>query len=467
MLNDALSTRSQVVIVGGGIAGAWLAYRLAQREVRTVLIADDDRAQPLSRAAAGLIMQDAIHCTDRTAPSVFADSSTTQDPRYQARMIERARAEFDALARIVPYGPVGDFVCPLGPTPGIRLGAGDDVVRQVLARFEEHGGTRLRGRATDFVVTGGTCLGVRYEHEGQPGKVLAADVVLASGGFTGLFEDGLGSGTGYLLGTYARRGGCLANLELFNRFALGDLDHRRPLYPFVLEGAHLLRSGEPATELAGDSNDLDVFTRYWIDNLDVPHTVELANGATARLGPVKGFSMGGIASASEPSNIHATGEAEYGMSLDSVAGKPFLSFLARGAELAETLARRATGVSTEDFDAGPPAPPPDNALPAAIQRRIATLQDNRFSVERAHTFLQWCARERVQHFADTESVDLLILAEAYTRAVLARRESRGFFYRPDFPTIDPELDNQITHCRYDTDEDTVHVSLSPVGAAKV
>jgi aspartate oxidase len=481
MRSDAHSTRSQVVIVGGGIAGAWLGYRLAQRAVRTVLISDDDQRPPLSIAAAGLIHQDTISCTDRTAPSVFADTSTTQDPRYRARMIERAQDEFDALARLVAYAPIGEFVCPLGPTPGIRLGAGGDVVGRVLAEFAELGGTRLRGRVTDLVVEGDTCLGVRYEHNGQPGKVLAGDVVLASGGFTGLFADGLGSDTGHLLGTYARRGGCLANLELFNWVALGDPDRRCPLYPPDLEGARLLRSGEPATELAqaltaftGDSIDLDVYTHYWIDNLDVPHTAELVNGV-GRLGPVRGFSMGGVATASEsgagPHNVHATGEAEYGMSLDSLTGKPFLSFIVRGAELAETLASRATDVSAADFDAGPAAPSADTALQSVIRRRLAALQDNRFTTEGAHGFAQWCARERARHLADawtdTESVDVLILAESYMRAVLARRESRGFFYRPDFRAPDPELDNQVTRCRYDAEADEVHVSLSPAGAAAV
>ncbi|MFG2883407.1 FAD-dependent oxidoreductase [Streptomyces sp. NPDC048297] len=481
MRNEARSTRSQVVIVGGGIAGAWLAYRLAQRAVRTVLISDDDQKPPLSLGAAGLINQDTINSTDRTAPAVFSDISTTQDPRYRARMIERARDEFDALSRLVEYAPIGEFVYPLGPTPGIRLGAGGDVVGRVLAEFTELGGTRLRGRVTDLVMEGDTCLGVRYEHDGQPGKVLAGDVVLASGGFTGLFADGLGSDNGHLLGTFARRGGSLANLELFNWVALGDPERRCPLYPPDLEGARLLRSGEPATELmqalaafAGDSIDLDVYTRYWIDNLDVPHTAELVSG-TGRLGPVRGFSMGGMAPASEsgtgPANVHATGEAEYGMSLDSLTGKPFLSFIVRGAELAETLAKRASDEPTADFDAGPAAPSADTALQPEIRRRLAAVQDNRFTTEGAHDFAQWCARERARHLADastdTESVDVLIVAESYIRAVLARRESRGFFYRPDFRVPDPELDNQVTRCRYDAEANEVHVSLSPAGATAV
>ena len=471
--NRVESTRSQVAIVGGGIAGAWLAYRLAQRDVPTVLISADACSPPLSRAwAAGLMKQRVVDCTAVTAPDVFADSSTTQDPHYPATMVEHVREEFDELNRLVEYQPLGDFLHPRGPVPGIRLGAGDDVVGAVLARFEELGGTRLHGRVTDLVVDGDVCLGLRYEHDGRLGKILCAEVVLASGGFCGVFADGVGTNTGYLLGTYARHGGRLANLELFNRFALGDLDRRRPLYPFDLEGSRLLRAGEQATELtdalgafAGDRCDLDVFAHYWTANLDVPHTAELSGGPV-RLGPIKGFAMGGMATSRSGTalrNVHATGECGYGLSVDSVSGKPFASFLAMGAELADVVTRRLTGVTTIDFDAGNVAPPADTGLRHELRHRLDAFSDTRFSVAGADGFVRWCVRERARRRAhdvvDTESVDLLILAEAYARSASARRESRGFFYRPDFPATDSKWDNRITLARYDADDDRVHVTL--------
>ena len=70
-------------------------------------------------------------------------------------------------------------------------------------------------------MAGDICLGLYYERAGRPGRIACGHVVLASGGFCGLFPDGVGYNPGYLLGTYARKGGTLANLELFNRFSLG------------------------------------------------------------------------------------------------------------------------------------------------------------------------------------------------------------------------------------------------------
>ncbi|HEY4454164.1 MAG TPA: FAD-binding protein [Pseudonocardiaceae bacterium] len=463
----AAPTRAAVVVIGAGIAGSWLAYRLAQRGVRTVLISDDDRSRPLSRQAAGMIDRRVIECTVDSAPEVFADGSTTQDPAYPALMVAHARDEFAELARLVEYTRLDGVVVP---APGVRLGAGGDVVDRVAARFAEFGGVQLRGRVTDLVMDGDRCLGVRYDRDGAPGAIRCADVVFASGGFCGLLADGVGTQTGRLLGTYARHGGQLVNLELCNRFALGDLDRRRPLYAFDLPGARLLRAGEPAVDLmyavdalAGETCDLDVFTHYWIRNLGVPHTVELADGP-ARLGPIRGFAVGGMATALGPRNVHAVGECAAGLSVDALSGKPFLSFLVLAAELAKKIG--ADGVPAEDLDAGPAVRLPDAALVRTITGGLDYCQDNDFTLARVAAFVRWAKEERGRRRAadpaDVESVDLLVLAEAYARSVAARPESRGFFYRPDFPNTDPRLDNRTTVSRYDADADEVQVSLAPV-----
>jgi aspartate oxidase len=474
---QTLRHAGRVAIVGGGIAGAWLAYRLAQRDVPTVLIATEEHAPATSRQwAFGLVDRRVLGCATAPAADVFADGSRTQDPAYAPMMAEYFAEEFDELSRLVEYAPFGEeYVHPRLPEPGIHMGGGGSVVDAVLARFEELGGTRIHGRVTDLVVDGDLCLGVRYEHKGVPGRILCAELVFASGGFCGLFEDGVGGNTGYLLGTYARHGGRLASLELFNRFALGLPDRKRPLYPSDFDGRpRLLRAGERAAELEraleayrGDRCDVDVFAHYWTRNLDVPHTVELADGAF-RLGPVRGFSMGGMAtsrSATALRNVHATGECAYGLAVDSISGKPFPSFLAMGRMLADALTKRSTGVPDTDFDAGGARPGADASLRKEIRHRLDAFQDSRFSMTSAEEFARWCRRERGRRRADgtydNEDVDLLILAEACTRSAMARRESRGFFFRPDLPTADHSLDNQVTLARYDAADDQVHVTLSP------
>lgn len=475
-LDEYETVASRVAVVGGGIAGAWTAYRLACHGVPTVLVRADDAVPPLSRIwAPGVIRRTVIDGTASPA-QVFADRSTTQDSRYRKAMAERAGKEFAEYTRIVDYYTVDErFFHPVNPETGIRLTVGDKVVRDVLRQYTELGGMVVEGRVTDFVIADDTCLGLRYEHGGKSGKILCGDVVLASGGFCGLFPDGVGYNPGYLLGTYARHGGMLANLELFNRFSLGDLDRRRPLYPFDLAGGvRLLREGEPATELdetmkafPGDQCDIETFARYWSKHCDVPHTVELADGVF-RLWPVRGFAMGGIAPAmgtpASPRNIHGVGECAYGMSLDSVTGKPFVSFLSLGAELAQRLAESASARwSAEDFESREAAAPADKALREEVGRRLFTFQDTRFSVTAAQEFITWCVDTRRTALPlDTESRDLLILAEAFTRSVLARRESRGFFFRPDFPETDPTLDGKVTVAGYDPGLDEVEVTWRPV-----
>lgn len=472
---------ANVAVVGGGIAGAWAAYRLAGLGVPTVLVRADEQLPPLSRTwASGAVRRTVVDGT--TAMSwTFADRSTTQHPDYRGLMADRAIAEYADYAALVGYR-VGDerFVRPVGAGDGRRDAGADGAVRRVLAGYLKLGGRLVEGRVTDFVVDGDTCLGLRYERAGVPGRIRCADVVLASGGFCGLFPDGVGHSPGHLIGTYARNGGSLANLELFNRFAIGDLDRRRPIDLFDLPGeAVLRRAGAPAEELdellaacAGDHRDIEVFARYWVRNLSVPHTVELPEG-TFRVWPVRGFAMGGVAptlpTASSPRNIHATGECAYGLSLDSVTGKPFVSFLAAGAELAARLAdRSAPSWSPEDFEPGPVISPLDPALRDEVGRLLLSFQDTRFSVRLAECFLTWCVDERRRRKGarplDLASFDLLILAEAFTRSVLARRESRGFFYRPDFPATDHSLDGRTTLATYDADRDEVRVRWSLVGA---
>jgi hypothetical protein len=129
----------------------------------------------------------------------------------------------------------------------------------------------LAGTVTDLVVSDGRCRGVRLVTQGTWATALAGDVVIASGGVSGLFGDGGTGGTGLLLGTCARAGVALDNLEMFHRFALGDLTHGRPLYPFDLHGARLLRDGRPATELTDllrttppQRVDLAAWRSYWV-----------------------------------------------------------------------------------------------------------------------------------------------------------------------------------------------------------
>ncbi|MET0134383.1 MAG: acyl-CoA synthetase [Kibdelosporangium sp.] len=437
----------------------------------------------MSRALAiGLVRRQLVEQASDPGDGLFADSSATLRPGVRATIAKYLHREFRELTALVDYCEFLDYLRPGGPAGDVRVGLGDEVVAAMLDQFGRCGGTRIRGRVTDLVTDGSTCRGVRYEQAGVSGHLLCDDVVLASGGFCGLFADGVGINSGYLMGTYARHGGVLANLEMFARFALGNLDRKVPVYPFEFNGPpRLLRADEPAAELLsvlaaceGDFLDLSTFHRYWLGNLDVPHTATSAQGAF-RLAPIRGFSMGGMvrsAVAGTLSNVHAIGECAYDLAVDSVSGKPLATYLAYGGMLADELAERtrppsssspaSPGVDAHGVDAHGVDAPGDARLREEIEQGLSAFQDTRFSIDAAARFVRWCRDERRARrgeLAGNEDLDLLILAEAYACSVLVRTESRGFFHRPDFPAPDPALAGKVTMARYDAKTDQVVASM--------
>ncbi|GLZ29769.1 hypothetical protein Lesp02_19590 [Lentzea sp. NBRC 105346] len=406
---------SQVAVVGGGIAGAWLSYRLAQRGVDTVLVVGPE--PPVSREWAACVLNRQLV---EDPVRALEDSSGTQDPALRPlieRHLPRELAELRSLVELMPFEGV---LIPRHQVPMPRLGAGDEVVTTVLRHYA---GRMVEARVTDLVVRDGVCHGVRTDR----GSIAANHVVLASGGFSGLFADGVANSSGALLGTCLRHGATLANLELFQRFALGDRTRRRPLYPFDLDGARLLRDGSPI-ELRG--TDLALFREYWTSNLGVPHTAQLKD-VTVELGPVRGFSYGGLAGGIE--NLHATGEARYDIAADALAGLPWLVFLATGGMLAERLE-----------PLGKPSPIPEEPVAFVdfpdLRARLAACFDHNSTSETMTAFLRWARENR--------GSDVLLLAEACVASALARTESRGFFFRADHPAEDPGLAGRTTRVQY-------------------
>ncbi|MFD9698091.1 FAD-dependent oxidoreductase [Lentzea sp. NPDC059081] len=473
------SIATGAVVVGGGISGAWAALELARRGVPVVVVREDEHFPPISRVwSAGVIRQDLVGLPVSAGTDPFTDASTTNLPHHRELVLKRAHEEFERLNEITEYAPILEaFVAPRGHLPFPVIGAGDRVVAAVLDRAVEHGAVVLDGQVTDLVVEDGTCRGVRLLRRGEPVDLACSQLVLAPGGFCGMFEDGVGDLTGHLLGAVLRHGGVLANLEMFSYLRLGDLDRRVPLYPPDLAGSRMLREGELATELEEtvarntlENTEIGAFREYWIANRHIPHTVEMTD-RTATLGPIRGFSMGGIdpfRSAATLKGVHATGEARYGLSVDSTFGKPFPTFLSTSAEIADELAGTTAATHRLEPAAASSAQSPaaSAGLRAELNRRTSEFRFDRFTVERAEEFLDWCGRERAlrgeQGANEITSVDTLLLAEAFTRSVLAREESRGFFYRADFPEQDPAFEHHVTVATYDSSNDRVAVAVEPV-----
>ena len=463
-------TVTDILIIGAGIAGSWLAYRLAQRGITTVVIQHntDSHILRVSEGAA-VVMDRRLLEINNDLSSLFADETGTQHPELQPLVQRYLRQEFDELSQLIEFMPFGSFVLPKSPTPFPRPGTGGEVISVILERFVRLGGSIIEGRVTHLAVTDGICHGLQYEQNGVPHKLLCNALVIATGGFSGLLPHAATRNTGVLLGMFAQCGGVLTNLEFFYRHAIGDISNGTMLYPPDLEGARIYRDGSRAVWLEQayatcpeERFDLDAFQRYWTHNLSVPHVVERANTSVS-LGPLYGFSMGGIAhnhSVTNLVNIYTTGEARHDLVIDHQYGKPWACYLATAGLLRDVLSERSAASHWQDFPMMPiPARVPSSLL-AEIHLRLQNFQDHRFSESGAEQFVQWSRKTR-QHLCPQRQgcCHILILAEAYALSALARRESHGFFFRADFPSADPAMAQCITLASYNMDHDCVVVDL--------
>src|SRR5262252_8772237 len=86
-------TSTNMAIIGGGIAGAWLGYRLAQRGIETVIIqsnSDPDTPRVSERAAVVInsrlldgVINSPLPGGGADLSSLLADETGTQDPELQ------------------------------------------------------------------------------------------------------------------------------------------------------------------------------------------------------------------------------------------------------------------------------------------------------------------------------------------------------------------------------------------------
>jgi glycine/D-amino acid oxidase-like deaminating enzyme len=84
--------RTQVAVVGGGIAGAWLAYRLARNDIPAVLISADACWPPLSRAWSAAAREERSNrrlITNPVRPAGKATTRASSRPLMLAEQVER------------------------------------------------------------------------------------------------------------------------------------------------------------------------------------------------------------------------------------------------------------------------------------------------------------------------------------------------------------------------------------------
>ncbi len=464
-------TIAHVAIIGAGISGSWLAYRLAQRGLETVLITCTDTDTPAVSLGAASVMHRALldSVDSPKLEQVLADETTTRHPGWEPVLRKYLRREFDELAGLVPFQTLETMLIPEHPVPFPRLGAGAEVLAELHSRIRDLGGRILTGRVTGLLVEDGACQGFSWTGPHGPAVLDTGVVVIASGGYSGLLPNSPTSNAGVLLGLYATAGGELTNLEYSQRHALGDRTAGRVLYPPDLAGAQFYRNGTRATWLENayaalpeQRRDLEIFQQYWRSNSHVPHTLRRGDENYA-LGPIYGLSMGGIAhtdGAGSIAGVYTTGEARHDIAADAIIGRPWATYIASSGMLADTLADLPAR-TPESTDATAARTDIEAGFIADIKQRLAAFEDLRYSEESATAFADWCRSNRSERGADDAGHRaLLVLAEAYARSTILRRESRGYFFRPDHPTANPDLSHRRTVVRYLAGEDIVEVELT-------
>jgi fumarate reductase flavoprotein subunit len=188
-----------VIVVGGGLAGLAAANRCAEQGLRVAVL--EKGAEALypcnSRYAMGFIncafqyirgesavLRRAIDTltaghADPALAAVFAQNAGHAVRWLQAQGVRMIKGGWEPGQRVV-----------LAPPPLMRAGlnwrgrGADSMVRTLIARFEERGGSLLRAtRAQSLVVEDGRCVGVNAVQSGVALRFEASAVVIADGGF--------------------------------------------------------------------------------------------------------------------------------------------------------------------------------------------------------------------------------------------------------------------------------------------
>ena len=464
-------TLTRTVVIGAGIAGSWLAYRLAKYGTPVVLLdAPHEDTPTVSLGAATVFHRPLVESkSPEDLAQVFLDETTTQHPELRPLLMRYLPKEFAELSELVPFQTLESMLIPQHPMPFPRLQAGGEVIALLHERIRALGGTLMCGRVTDLLIEDGVCRGVAYLHDGQPGVVQASATVLASGGYSGLMRHAPTANSGSMLGIFAAAGGELTNLEFSQRHALGDLTAGRVLYPPDLAGAEFYRAGERAVWLerayatfAEERRDLEIFQRYWRNNGHIPHLLRRGD-VSYELGPIYGLSMGGVAHIGGATNIagvYAVGEARHDIAADAIIGRPWAIYISSSGMLAETLRKLPDQLMPEALSVSERVGEVRAKLRQVISERLHDFEDHRFTDAAATAFVEWCRTQRREvPLVRSGERGLLVLAESYALSAVSRRESRGYFYRADFPTADPQLSGLRTLARYDAERDCVEVEL--------
>lgn len=262
--------RAQVVVIGGGIAGTWTALKLARAGIHTVLIdySATDRGGVLGSTARSV---GAINTSpmDRTDFREFMDE-LGQGQVHPSTVDLLLKYLPEELAQLQEFGEFKRIKL------GVALANGNagSLLRKLQAQFRADGGQILDAWVTRLVADETSCQGVQYQQGDTIGRIAAQAVVLACGGYAGLFDGSVKTNNhGTMLGRFLLAGGSGTNLEFIFKHGYGKPDLGALTPTEELPGAEVYDDARVHVEWLerelyegrGTANHLEAF-RHWRNN---------------------------------------------------------------------------------------------------------------------------------------------------------------------------------------------------------
>jgi 4-hydroxybenzoate adenylyltransferase len=229
---------ASVVVIGGGVAGTWVAYQLAKLNIDTVLVsfesADRGGIQGASRRSVGACNTMLLDGEDLEAYLQRIGQGQTHPSVAGAltKYLPRALAELEGLIELKPI------------KIGVALtSGGEGFLETMRGHFQDLGGEIMNAWVTRLSVDQQQCRGIQYETATGIGKIRCRAVVIASGGYAGLFANSIRTNCfGNILGSYLRCGGVATNLEFLFKHGYGNIDTNALTPTEELPGAEIYDS---------------------------------------------------------------------------------------------------------------------------------------------------------------------------------------------------------------------------------
>ena len=213
--------RTSVVVIGGGVAGVWVAYQLIKARIDTTLITyqaeDRGGVQGASRRSAGAFNTSPLTAGDLEDYLQKVGHSQTH-PSVAPTLAEHLPKALAELASLVDLKPIKIGLA-------LASGTGEEFLESMYRHFRALGGEIINGWVTRLIADQKICRGVQYDSPMGIGKLRCRAMVIASGGYAGLFANSIRTNCfGSVLGCYLLSGGIATNLEFLFKHGYGNID---------------------------------------------------------------------------------------------------------------------------------------------------------------------------------------------------------------------------------------------------